>query len=1073
MKKEKLSPEIINGSVSVSNREESCNLIDKNMNIENENICDDLLLDKPEKNKESKCKFFIRLPFICYFLIILFLFSISVLIKLIHFYVTSKENFLIYEKPWIIPELNNRTFENYIFNNGLEVMLIQDPNFDMDGGAILIEDGYLDNPKDEGIASFASHLLTHIAFNDTHKISTLQDYFGTYQFETEEFFTNFRFDILNNGFKKFLSEFSKILSPENIFISDNISKIIKEEIDAEYNDSINIYSQENHLLEYLVYGFKNKSGQEILPHGNMDTLNKYNKDFLEQKVIEYINKLKDPTKIKIVIFSKYKFGISSKYMKKYFENLITMNPPENINKKNNIYKNIELNTSQLIYIKSKFKNSNYIRIIYFINNKNNETYSELYYKKKFFFYIKYFFDDTKKGSLYSLLTNNSKFNIKSIYTEAEIVLKSKIKFIINIELNCLKNINDIIFITYQYMDKIVKEAIGKNIQFDRYKELKDLCHQDQKYKEKTFNTIELAKNNAQNIIDTKWVEKDYFFIYCLPWNETENISEIIKNESYYYFQQLKPENSIIILSLRDKDIDKVTCNNDSKFYLNCTDLMDENNIKKSIYYDINYNTYKFNSSQLEEYLEINNTANITFKENKYKSKNNESFIGLNEDEVEMENLTKNEFNQFYFIRNVNFNIPRVFISINLLHPYLRPKNSFLNETKCYYFQIIEMFSAIKRKINSELADAIRAYNEITFGQDENYLYINVLCYNDVAYKIIQTIRNIIFDTNWESSDLKTNNEIYKNEAYDDFFIFGGSIQDISRYYFYCKLKNSLFNKYEFFPEEFEVLNYEKCIENLKIKNLTTFIVNGYIYGFYTSEEAKKISELFDSEDRSSIFNELLDIVNNDEVNSENFTKWIREIKELNQNQEVSINVKLYNKTENLNYGIRYISFPKDLLLNISIFESILKNTRQEDACRVSSFEKFSYGNIYFELIMYEKDNKQKIPNDKFVQEQWKLMLSKTNEFNNYVDNIGNRYYYIRRNFVLALIKQQTSLQQRATDILKGILYEGTILDPVEIMKEYNEKYENHHSDEEELNYLIKYYSNLTGKNRIDVYTVDK
>ena len=123
--------------------------------------------------------------------------------------------------------------------------------------------------------------------------------------------------------------------------------------------------------------------------------------------------------------------------------------------------------------------------------------------------------------------------------------------------------------------------------------------------------------------------------------------------------------------------------------------------------------------------------------------------------------------------------------------------------------------------------------------------------------------------------------------------------------------------------------------------------------------------------------------------------------------------------------------------------------------------------------MYEKDNKQKIPNDKFVQEQWKLMLSKTNEFNNYVDNIGNRYYYIRRNFLLALIKQQTSLQQRATDILKGIFYEGTILDPVEIMKEYNIKYENHHSDEEELNYLIKSYSNLTGKNRIDVYTVDK
>ena len=45
-----------------------------------------------------------------------------------------------------------------------------------------------------------------------------------------------------------------------------------------------------------------------------------------------------------------------------------------------------------------------------------------------------------------------------------------IKYHIYIELNSLDKINDIIFITYQFMHKIVKEGIGENIQMDRYME---------------------------------------------------------------------------------------------------------------------------------------------------------------------------------------------------------------------------------------------------------------------------------------------------------------------------------------------------------------------------------------------------------------------------------------------------------------------------------------------------------------------------------------------------------------------------------------------------------------------------
>ena len=61
---------------------------------------------------------------------------------------------------------------------------------------------------------------------------------------------------------------------------------------------------------------------------------------------------------------------------------------------------------------------------------------------------------------------------------------------------------------------------------------------------------------------------------------------------------------------------------------------------------------------------------------------------------------------------------------------------------------------IKRKINDKLSDELRAGNEIEFEQNENYLCINIFCYEDVAYKIMENIRNILLIINLEFSDFK-------------------------------------------------------------------------------------------------------------------------------------------------------------------------------------------------------------------------------------------------------------------------------------------------------------------------------
>ena len=719
-----------------------------------------------------------------------------------------------------------------------------------------------------------------------------------------------------------------------------------------------------------------------------------------------------------------------------------------------------------------------IKIIYYIDKIGNESFSELNYKSNYLEYICDFLEEKKEGSLYSLLTNGTNYNIKSINFWFDVILKSKIQFNIYIELNCLKNINDIIFITYQYMNKIINEAIGENLDFERYKQKKDICYRHVKYQEKTFDSIELANNNGEYIFRTKYNPKILFYYYCIPWKDNFNG---IKNESKLYFNQIRPENSVIIFGLRDKDRKILTCNDNSPFSLNCSYFLDDNNIKNTTYYNVTYIKDVFNSSTFEKYLDINNTANITLINNSYISKHNESLKKLKKESYEYEfhplNKSKTTLNKFYFKRNVNFIVPKVYISLNLFHPYLRPNNTELDEKKCYYFKILEIFTAIKRKINEELSDAIRADNEIDFGLTENYLFINTYCFEDICLKIMEKIRNIIYNTSWEETDFISNNQIYKNETFEDFFIFDNSdIQGISRYYLYCQLKNSLFNKYEFFPEIFEAKTYAICNRTLKneLKILTSFIIKGTIYGYYKEADAEKIYDLFDINHNISLIELTLDNIEISDKNITNYFNWIIKINKWDTTANISINISVYNKSDdnNDNLGISYLGL-EERLAKVSLLETLLNKTKGFNSSFID-FNMIIYGDIFFELMFYSENKNEQIPNNTLAQKEWENRLDCLKVYNDPVDNIGNRYYYVKKNFELTLIKKQTSLKQRARDEIMHYQNEGIILEPGEIYKDYQKEFNGKKTNKEELNELIDYFKyNFKNWSKLHVQTIGK
>ena len=109
---------------------------------------------------------------------------------------------------------------------------------------------------------------------------------------------------------------------------------------------------------------------------------------------------------------------------------------------------------------------------------------------------------------------------------------------------------------------------------------------------------------------------------------------------------------------------------------------------------------------------------------------------------------------------------------------------------------------------------------------------------------------------------------------------------------------------------------------------------------------------------------------------------------------------MYNKSEFANFGISFIKF-KESELDVSLFKSILDKVEVGDD--IYSIKMIKYGDLYLKLLFYDKVRNNKIPNDKILKDNWNQTLLNFAQFNERVDNIGNRYYYIKKKFFINFI----------------------------------------------------------------------
>ena len=138
------------------------------------------------------------------------------------------------------------------------------------------------------------------------------------------------------------------------------------------------------------------------------------------------------------------------------------------------------------------------------------------------------------------------------------------------------------------------------------------------------------------------------------------------------------------------------------------------------------------------------------------------------------------------------------------------------------------------------------------------------------------------------------------------------------------------------------------------------------------------------------------------------------------------------------------------------------------------YKKLAFRHIFFELIFSDNDKSKIIPDDEIVKTEWQKIIDNSKRFNDPVDYIGNRYYYIKKNYVLILMKEQTSLKTKALGELMKFQLEsqGIVLDPEYMMKKYNEHYNGKEYDDKELNNTLKHFNDFTKINcTIDIFTL--
>ena len=983
---------------------------DNQLSINDFNEEKELPLFKEKKKKR------IELPYLIYLLIFTIILSIVTLI--VYFYVSSAyEPNYKYEDGdiYLKPNISHHNYSRLIFDNGLEVILTQVDLDDKAGGAISFEKGYLNQEYDPGHLKLAFYSLRN---SDRESSRYLSYYMGDLKHSCEEFYSTIYYTILNSGFQKYLKSFKEYISFDSE--KDNITNLTLvgfRRMDDYSSLLYNVDEREKHLIEFLAYNITDKNGDDIWRQGIKEKLRpKLNN--ITSNIKEILIDLFNPKKIKLMFNSHYKMSLMRKMILRNIKNLTNLEIKNTNEDDIKIYSN--LNTNKIIYHQIYKNESNYIKINYYINNDNNLNLSQLYIDSGYFNYLKYIIEETHKDSLYYNLTHsdNNDLNIKSLSCNFEVVLKCKIKFSIIIKLNeySYKHIKKIIEIVYNYMEKIKTHIKNIDINDNRVSELYTITNQNFIFTE-DIHTSDYYKNKAKDLFYRD--EHDYFLKEVwVPPDLNKDPKKII-----FYTNQLNLENSVIIIGINQYIIDKYNLNNSD----NELSFIFSNLSKTTNYSNIFYSIHDVSKLNLN-IGQINPDYKFEKYENKFISKYNENNLiekgAVNNDRIYQTVNDSDSFVKIYWLKNTNFQLPKVYINFYLFHPFIRPNTSDANDKDNLFFYSVLYSSYLQREINLSLSDAIRAGNMFNLGYSENFLFIDILAYSDIVKKILVILNEIIIS---KKEDIINDNNfgIYKDYVLEDMMNFDRvDNRNIMKLEYYKGLNREIkefppvYNYYEFNKSNF--LNIASPeVDFLKIINIP--ILYAYILGYIEKEEAENIYKIFSPTINRAIFKSALDTANykNFQMTTDIFVHNILSRRSLEKNK---INNHAKDVLNNMVYSfMNFAEYTSKNRVAVELLKRIFQHSDNPRGRVMERIENVNQKNITLRFYFSKKDYIDTSQFKKHILDR----ITKNEEYytKEKFDVTGDYYYYIVKNMENEFTQKFYNIKDAAISYSYDQLYE--------------------------------------------------
>ena len=322
---------------------------------------------------------------------------------------------------------------------------------------------------------------------------------------------------------------------------------ISSEIDLTPHDDFK--ERKNHLLEYLVYGYKNNY-EDIIPQGN----NSIKNDMINITIKNTIKMiLRAPSKIKIVLYSQYKMSLMKKYFLNYFNETIknTKMSDNNINQLN-AYNLSDFTTNKIIYYKlddventlNDIRIDELDRISEQIFTFTEDPHESIFYKK---LTNDLFFKDEKDDLLKQIWF--SKKNFKENITKVQFYFNQLTinNSVILLGLNnktIHKYNNELLNISYLFNFGNISNTSYFNLTYSIHKISKDI---EQNFDNNTLQITNLVENKFISKYDTNsklnynHTEDEYFFTinYTEKSNPTDNYLKLFwKNVTCFHIPKV-------------------------------------------------------------------------------------------------------------------------------------------------------------------------------------------------------------------------------------------------------------------------------------------------------------------------------------------------------------------------------------------------------------------------------------------------------------------------------------------------------------------------------------------------------